>query len=286
MGSNLVLYLKKLHLYDVYSAYYKHGYLSPFDIYLDITNYCSVLDTLTQIKPEVVIHAAAITNSNYCATHKELAWNVNVLGTQNIVKAIFEVGSRLIFISTDQVYSGYKPFSKEYDDPSPICFYGNTKLEAERIVALGCYNYCIARTSLIYGVSNTCQKSFFDVFVDNLINNRPTRLFYDEYRSPIFLDNYCEIILELISRSDVRGLYNISGDERVSRYELGWHVASSLTKDKALLIPVSINDYKFEDGRPQDCSMCNREITKILCRTLVGIQEASAIIKCQIAQAA
>lgn len=283
LGSNLALFTRRIQKHDVYSTYLEHGCSSKFDIKLDITNKFSVSDTLKKIEPEVVIHAAAITSSNYCATHRQLAWKINVEGTKNVVDAVSEVGSRLIYISTDQVYSGEKLYSTEADTPVPICFYGQTKLEAEHVVTSRCRNYCIARTSLIYGLSKTNKKTFFDVFIGNLLNNKHTKLFCDEYRTPIFLDNYCAVLMELVTKQKIQGLYNISGRERVSRYEMGEHISKALSKDMSLLIPVSMYDYKFIDKRPEDCSMSNKVITELLTTTVIGIEKSSAIIKNQLA---
>jgi len=283
LGSNLALFARRTQKHDVYSTYSEHGRSSKFDIKLDITDKFSISDTLEKIEPEVVIHAAAITSSNYCARHRQLSWKINVEGTKNVVDAVSEVGSRLIYISTDQVYSGERPYSTEVDTPAPICFYGQTKLEAEHIVASRCRNYCIARTSLIYGLSKTNKKTFFDVFIGNLLNNKHTKLFFDEYKTPIFLDNYCEVLMELATEQEIQGLYNICGSERVSRYELGEYISSALSKFRSMLIPVSMHEYKFVDKRPKDCSMSNKAITELLSTAVIGLEESSTIIKNQLA---
>lgn len=284
IGSNFFAHARSSEKHEVFSTFLNRKLSSESYINLDITNKRSVERMLTEIEPEVVIHAAAITDSNYCATHRDEAWRVNVSGVKNVVSAISSIGSRLIYISTDLVHSGDKPFSSEQETARPICVYGQTKLEAEYYVASESSDFCIARTSLVYGISKTSRKTFFDKFVTNLTTNTVTQLFYDEYRSPIFLDNYIDVLITLATSSNIQGLYNVSGNERVSRYELAAQVASAFSKPKTLLAPVSVGDFAFEDNRPRDCSMSNAAIIRDLSTTFLSISEASNIIMKQVLQ--
>ena len=101
---------------------------------LDISGKVQVEQAFKNIKPDVVVHAASLTDVDKCETNKELAWKVNVEGTKNIVEAAHSAGSFLIYISTDYVFSGQKGNYKETDKPDPINYYGLTKLKAEEIV--------------------------------------------------------------------------------------------------------------------------------------------------------
>ena len=282
VGSNLVLFARRSRQFDVWSTCFKSGRSSPSNIRVDITDGDAVRDLLTQIKPEVVVHAAAMTNGDFCSENRETAWRVNVMGARNIASSVSEIGGRLVYISTDQVYSGDRPFASEDDVPSPVCFYGQTKLEAERMVASICSNYCIARTSLIYGLSKTCRRTLFDRLVGNLLADKQTPLFDDEYRSPIFLDNYCAILMELTGKAGVQGVFNVCGDERISRYELGEHLALALSKEKSLLIRASVRDFGFIDNRPKDCSMSNSLLASTLSTEIVGIRDACAAMRCRL----
>jgi dTDP-4-dehydrorhamnose reductase len=282
LGSNLKVFAQKSDEYEVYSTHSSEHGLSPQCVPLDITDEPSVDHVLGKLKPDIVIHTAALTDSNYCAAHQQEAWNVNVVGTQNIVKSVSRIDARLIYISSDQVYDGLKSFSTENDEPDPISIYGKTKLEAEKIVINGCDNYCIARTSLLYGISKTNRVAFFDNLVSNLLDNKPTQLFYDEYRTPIFLDNYCVILLELSQNMNIQGLFNVSGSESVSRYELATQIATTLSMEKSLLVPISIADFAFVDSRPHDCSMNNHAISNVLSTQIIDIRAASELIKKQV----
>ena len=101
-------------------------------IYLDITNKELVKKILKSTTPDILINTAAITNTNYCETHKKRAYEVNVEGVRNLVE--FFRGSKFIQISTDYVFDGKKGKYKKKEKPNPINFYGLTKLKGENII--------------------------------------------------------------------------------------------------------------------------------------------------------
>ena len=288
LGSNLKLFINKYFKHDVFSTYYDNRQTFDHNVRLNVLDAANVRTIVAtkaawpNIMPDIVVHAAGITNMNYCALHRQIAWKVNVEGTRNVVDAVNKISARLIHISTDLVYSGARQYSNEADNPVPICYYGKTKLEAEHIVRSNCRNFCILRTSLLYGLSKTPKKQFYDIFISNLLNNKSTNLFVDEFRTPILLDNYCSILVDLAANNSIQGLYNICGGERMSRYELGEETASVLGLDKSLVIPTVISDNMFVDKRPKDCSMSSKTVSEQLSMKILGIQESLSIIKSQL----
>ncbi len=231
---------------------------------LNITNRDEVKRIIYEISPKIIVHAAAITNSNFCAEHQEAAWKVNVTGTENIVLSAEQVKARLIYISTDLVFKGDKSFYSEEDPPNPLCYYGKTKLEGEKVVSSLSSNYCIARTSLIYGWSLNPSKSFAEIMISDLINGKDVRLFVDEYRTPIYIKNLCALLLELAEREDLQGIYHICGSQRLSRFGFGLTLSQVFGFNKELIMPMSVNDFSFKDERPKDCSMKNKKAMGVL----------------------
>ena len=115
------------------------AYQHQFDIYatdveqLDITDKEQVMATFGEIQPDYVIHAAAIAVTDFCNKHPDIARKVNIDGAVNVAEACRQYGSKLVFISTEQVFNGNKepgPYS-ENDTPVPDTVYGQNKLEAE-----------------------------------------------------------------------------------------------------------------------------------------------------------
>jgi len=111
----------------------------------------NITEFFNSIKPEIVVHAGALSNVDKCEENKELAWKINVEGTQHIAELSRKHKAFLIYVSTDYVFSGKKGMYTENDETKPINHYGKTKLEGEKIVRNLMPEWCIARPSVIYG---------------------------------------------------------------------------------------------------------------------------------------
>ncbi len=239
----------------------------------DLRDRATVQRTIEEISPKAVIHTAAIASADRCAEDRRLAWEVNVAGTQNLAMAARRVGARLIYISTDLVFAGDRGFYSEEDLPRPVCYYGETKLEAEKIVVSSSSNYCIARIPLLYGWSVNTSGCFTEILIDRLRKAESIELFTDEYRTPMFTGNLCRILLELARREDLQGLYHVSGHQRLSRFEFGRKLAQVFGFAPQLLRGVPVDDRRFKDKRPRDCSLCNEKASGVLETKIAGVEE-------------
>ncbi len=124
----------------------------PYDI-CDLTHVRKTRDAVLSRRPNVVIHAAALTDVDYCEDHHDEAEENNVGATQNVADACNELGIPVIFFSTDYVFDGSKkdPYTEE-DAPCPVNFYGQTKLRAERYLLEKAGRALIFRITWLYGV--------------------------------------------------------------------------------------------------------------------------------------
>ena len=233
-------------------------------LHLDIRNKDEVESILCELSPKVVIHAAALTDLDYCAEHQKAAWEINVRGTENVALAAEHVKARLIYVSTDSVFKGDEGLYSEDDLPEPLGYYGQTKLEGERIVSSLSSNYCIARASLLYGWSLNSSRCFTETMINDLRNKREVKLFVDEYRTPMYVKNLCEMFLELAARDELQGIFHIGGSQRLSRFEFGLRIAQEFGFNEKYINPVSVKTFPFVDKRPRDCSMRNEKAASIL----------------------
>jgi dTDP-4-dehydrorhamnose reductase len=223
-------------------------------------------------KPQVVIHTAALTNPDYCQGHREEAHKVNLEATKTIALATQEIASKLIFISTDLVFDGEKGYYKEEDKCFPLSFYAQTKYWAEEFIKGLDLNYTIIRPSIIYGFGNYPHLSFSDWLLQGFINKEERKLFTDQYRSPILVENLGNCIIEIIER-DLKGLYHIGGAERISRYQFGVLMAEVFGFDSSFLIPVRASSLKLKARRPRDCSLNINKARKNLNTKILNIKE-------------
>ncbi len=201
---------------------------------LDISGKAQVEEAFKNIKPDVVVHAATLTDVDKCESNKELAWKVNVEGTKNIVEAAKSAGSFLIYISTDYVFSGEKGCYKETDKPDPINYYGLTKLKAEEIVQTQ-PEYFIARPSVIYGSTPAAGKVNFALWlIETLRKGERVKIVTDQWNTPTLNTNLAEMTLEVIERR-LTGIYHMCGATRVSRLEFAEQIADAFGLDKSLI---------------------------------------------------
>lgn len=230
-------------------------------IKLDI---CSkeALQPIFKIRPDVVIHTAAMTNVDACEVDKEAAWLVNVEGTKNLAEAVEKLGSKLVFVSTDYVFDGKKGMYRETDKPNPINYYGKTKLEAEKIVERTCKDFIIVRSSVLYG-SHPSKLNFVSWLIQELKSGKNVNVVTDQFVSPTLTDNLAEMIIELVKREE-NGIFHAAGRERTSRFDLAMRVAEIFDLDKTLIKPITSDELSWKARRPKDSSLDVSKISKII----------------------
>lgn len=217
---------------------------------LDLLDRAEVTRRFRADAPVLVIHCAAITTAAACAKQPELARRLNVQATQQLVDLCSE--TRLILLSTDLVFDGRKGNYSETDPVNPLNLYGETKVEAERIVLANPHNVII-RTSLNAGVSPTGDRSFGEQIKAAWQRGETLKLFIDEFRAPIGADVTARAIWE-IAQSKVSGIVHVAGAERLNRLEIGQLLATQWPQLDCHMEPASLRDFPGPP-RAADCSL-------------------------------
>jgi len=196
------------------------------------------------VKPEIVIHTAAITNPTPKENQSAKEYfDTNVTATKSIAMLCEKYNAKLIYISTDLVYAGYRgSFLKEDAKLIPASLYAETKLVGEIKVKDSTENYLILRTALLYGFGLNHSRCHFQTMYEDLKNGKPVKLFTDQFRTPISLADASQIITQLLEMDLKSETINVGGTDRVSRYELGEMLCSSAVLDKNLLQKITIDD--------------------------------------------
>jgi len=211
---------------------------------IDILNEDELKKLFENFKPDIVIHTAAITNPipTINQTAKDY-FETNVSATKHIAQLRERYNSKLIYISTDLVYAGYRgSFLKEDAKLIPASLYAETKLVGEMKVKESTSNYLILRAALLYGLGLNHSRCHFQTMYEDLKNGKPVKLFTDQFRTPISLLDTSKIIMEL-TVMDLKGeTINLGGSERVSRYELGEILCSLAGFDKNLLQKITMDE--------------------------------------------
>jgi dTDP-4-dehydrorhamnose reductase len=196
------------------------------------------------VKPDIVIHAAAISNPQ--PKEKQTAkdyYETNVIATKNIAELCTKYNSKLIYISTDLVYAGYRgSFLKEDAKLFPASLYAETKLMGEMKVKESTDNYLILRTALLFGFGLNHSRCYFHNIFDNLKNKKPVKLFTDQFRTPVSLNDEAQIIVDLASMELKGEIINLGGLERVSRWEFGKILCTLAGFDKNLIQKITMDE--------------------------------------------
>jgi dTDP-4-dehydrorhamnose reductase len=248
-GSGLLGQYLNLRMYDAFKTltlYNSHsGNCPDFNsAKTDITKQNELSKIFKEFMPDVVVHSAAITNPviKENQTAKDY-YQTNVNATSNIAQLCSEIGAKLIYISTDLVYAGYRGSMLNEDSKLiPASLYAETKLMGEIKVREFAENHLILRTALLYGIGLNHSTCHFQQMFTNLFSKMPVKLFTDQFRTPISLIDASRIITELIDKEDVNGTINLGGTERVSRYEMGEILCNLAEFDKTLMIKSTIAD--------------------------------------------
>ncbi len=211
---------------------------------VDIRNEKELKKVFKVFNPDVVIHSAAITNPVVQPDKSPKDYfQTNVNATSNIAQLCSEIGAKLIYISTDLVYAGYRgSMLNEESKLIPASLYAETKLMGEVKVRKIIEEHLILRTALLYGIGLNHSDCHFQQMFTSLFSKMPTKLFTDQFRTPISLIETSRIITELIDKKEAKGTINLGGTQRVSRFELGEILCDIAEFDKTLLIKSSMND--------------------------------------------
>lgn len=243
----------------VFSVFKKAGYnvkgtsfskKSEF-IKLDITSKSDVIELFKKFKPEVVINCAAITDVDWCESHRKECFEINADAVRNLAEACKDSDAKMIQISTSFVFDGTK--TDEYDEAelvSPINIYSESKVQGEKYVQSLLEDYLILRTIVFYGLNNKDDKSTFVKWViEKLKNNTEVRVVSDQYVNPTLIDDIANAMLSLVKLNQ-HGIFNVNGSNSLSKYEFALQVADCFGYDKKLILPITSESLNQTAKRP------------------------------------
>ncbi len=177
-------------------------------------------------KPHYIINTAAITNVDYCESHRQECDEVNVDLVETLIKASEKIKAHLIHISTDFVFDGTKGYYKEEDATNPLNYYGLSKLKSEQLFKEATIPYTILRTILVFGVlPNLNQANILLWLLDKMKNKVPLTMVDDQLRMPTYVEDLASACLSSMELKK-QGLYHISSNEMMNMYELAIKVAT------------------------------------------------------------
>ncbi len=204
--------------YDLVSEFSLNGYqvfgLTRQD--LDITDQDMVKSVFKEVKPDLIVHAAAYTAVDQAESDVDDAFRVNAIGTRNVALEANRYKAKIVYVSTDYVFNGQarEPIN-EFSPVAPIGVYGQSKLAGENYIRDLCNQFFIVRTSWVYG-------SHGNNFVKTMLKlgqeKEEIGVVADQIGSPTYTVDLAKIIVE-IGATEKFGIYHVSNSGSCSWYE-------------------------------------------------------------------
>jgi dTDP-4-dehydrorhamnose reductase len=240
--------------WEIYGTYFSH-FLDIPDIKMlkvDLTSQ-ELQQVFHEIKPDAVIHTAAQSQPNFCQTHPQESYAINVTASCQVAELASEYSIPCVFTSTDLVFDGLNAPYQETDSVSPVNIYGEHKAMAEQGMLLKYPETAICRMPLMFGSATPTATSFIQSFIQTLKEGKELRLFTDEFRTPVSGKTAAQGLLLALEK--VNGIIHLGGKERISRYDFGRLMVEVFQLPTSGLKACKQQDVKMAAPRPSDVSL-------------------------------
>lgn len=212
-------------------------------ISLDITDRDDVMQTITELKPDVIVHCAAWTAVDAAedAVNKTLVYRINVDGTQNMVDAAKAVDAKIVYLSTDYVFDGQgtTPWKSDDKNYAPLNYYGHTKLEGELAVFGTTDKYFIVRTAWVFGLNGN---NFIKTMINVGRTHDTVRVVNDQIGNPTYCFDLARLLVDMIE-TDKYGYYHATNEgDYISWYDFACEIYRQAGMDTKV-IPVTTEEY-------------------------------------------
>ena len=287
LGQKLVDLLRKQASVDLIATARGNNRLPVTEGYtyasLDITVQEEVSDIFDQFKPDVVIHTAAMTNVDTCETDRDGCDVLNVNSVAYLIEACEKNGTYLCHLSTDFIFDGADGPYTEEGIANPISYYGESKLKAEQLLFASKIRWSIARTVLVYGIVPDMSRSNIVLWVKKSLEDGKTiQVVTDQFRTPTLAEDLA-MGCWLLAKDEVEGIFNISGSDFLTPYEMAVMTADYYGLDKSLLQKADSSTFTQTAKRPAKTGFILDKAKKVLGYSPKTFQEGIAIMAQQVA---
>ncbi len=250
---------------------------------LDVTNHYEVDKLINAIKPHIVIHTAAMTNVDQCEIEQDKCWLLNVKAVEYITKACQYNHAFLIHLSTDFIFDGKDGPYDETASANPLSHYGKSKLEAEKIITqINSLRWAIARTMLVYGVAKDMSRNNIVLWIKkNLEEGKPIQVINDQWRTPTLAEDLAMGCYQ-IAEKEATGIFNISGKDMLTPYQMAIEVADFFNLNKQLITETNSKHFTQPAKRPSKTGFIITKATEQLNYQPHSFKEGLQLIQTQL----
>jgi dTDP-4-dehydrorhamnose reductase len=231
---------------------------------LDIADATAVDSAIASFRPQVVVHAAALTDTGRCEREPEAAHEINATGAQRVAAACARHGAAMVYVSTNEVFDGEKPLPYlESDQATPINHYGRSKLAGERAVQAALAEHYIVRTAWLYGHGG----NHFVAKMLRAAGEGKLTVVTDEIATPTWTHDLAAAIATLIETGRY-GTYHFTNSGQASRFEWVQEILRLAGKTDVSLRPG--NTYQFRAALPADAIVPEKPPFSVLANAAGG----------------
>lgn len=238
---------------------------------LDLADPRTIHAAIASAGAQVVVNAAAYTNTEEAETEPDVAESINVRGACALAECARELGIPIVHMSTAYVFDGRKPTRyRESDSVAPLNAYGRTKLESERAVAAAHPEHVILRTSLVYGPFG---RNFLTVMLKLATQATDVRVVADQFGNPTAAADLAEGVLtvarNLISGRVDReryGIFHMCGDAETTWADFAaaiFAISAEHGGPSARVVRITSAEYSSRVERPTNSSLDCSKIAAI-----------------------
>lgn len=222
----------------------------------DLADRAQVMESVLLYKPDVVIHCGAYTKVDQAEEEKRLTYQVNVEGTANVVAACKQAGAKMLYLSTDYVFSGEGNSFYEIDAPKgPLNYYGETKLQGEQIVSAQLDKGFIVRTSWVFGIHGN---NFVKTMLKLSMAHQKVSVVCDQVGSPTYSKDLANMLCDLVL-TEQYGFYHATNEGICSWAEFADEIFRQSGKKREVL-PLLSCEYPRKATRPLNSRLSKRSL--------------------------
>jgi dTDP-4-dehydrorhamnose reductase len=249
---------------------------------VDLTNLQAVKAAIEVYQPHIIIHTAAMTQVDDCEMNREACWQQNVKAVEYLLQAAQPYQSHFIHLSTDFIFDGKTGMYDEQATPNPISYYGESKLAAEKIVNHSPLPWAIVRTVLVYGVAEAMSRTNIVLWVkQSLEAGKAIKVVNDQWRTPTLAEDLAQGCM-LIASQKAKGIFNISGQELLTPYDIALATAHFFQLDASLIEKVDGSLFKQPAQRPPKTGFNIEKAVQLLGYRPHSFQEGLGVLKTQL----
>lgn len=223
----------------------------------------------SDVRPDVVVHCAAMIDVDACERDPASAYLMNADVTGTLARLTGPSGT-FVYVTTDSVFAGDRAMMTEGDLPCPRTVYARSKLHGEWNTQLSGAPAIVARTN-VYGWSSGSKRTFGEWLAGALEAGIPITLFDDAFFTPTYVVHLADMLLALVEGGH-RGLFHVTGSERVSKYDFGIQLATQAGWGTGAVTRGSIGAANQVATRPRDMSLSSARVQQLLARGPVDVQ--------------